>query len=266
MDDSRQEWKEALGELVADLGAAGGEHPTPEQLLAYRADELTGEEKRRIQDHLVGCSECLELLLDAEGFGEASYGAGRPVSRTEKAAAWRSLEARLEGRPARAPAARFRFGTLLRSSRTAYALAASLFLAAMVLSFRVAELGRTVEELTRPQLNAPVEDLFPTSSMRGEESPPPTLELAPESRYFTLILNPVGAGEHPAYRVEIGGPGGETAWSQAGLERTPYGSFTLILARRFLRPGNYRIRLFGRQEEGWQPLEEFPFRVVEAGR
>lgn len=266
MDDPRQEWKEALGELIADLDGAGGEHPTPEHLLAYRADELIGEEHRRVQDHLVCCSECLELLLDAEAFGEAGYGAGRPVSSAQKVAAWRSLEARLEGRPARAPAARFPFGALLRSSRTAYALAASLFLAAAVLSFRVMELNRTVEELTRPQLNAPVEDLFPASPMRGEETPPPTLELDPENRYFTLILNPVGASDRPDYRVEIAGPDGETVWSQAGLEKTPHGSFTLILARRFLSPGEYRIRLFGREGDRWQPLEEFALRVVRAGQ
>ncbi|HEX7183497.1 MAG TPA: zf-HC2 domain-containing protein, partial [Thermoanaerobaculia bacterium] len=46
------------------------DHPTPEQLVAYRAAELPGEEMERIKDHLALCTECGQLLLDLVRFEE----------------------------------------------------------------------------------------------------------------------------------------------------------------------------------------------------
>jgi Putative zinc-finger len=44
------------------------EHPDPETLTAYQANELSEEEDGRIQDHLAVCRHCTELLLDLEEF------------------------------------------------------------------------------------------------------------------------------------------------------------------------------------------------------
>lgn len=46
------------------------DHPAPEKLSAYQAGELPPEEADAIQEHLVQCAFCTDLLLDLEGFLE----------------------------------------------------------------------------------------------------------------------------------------------------------------------------------------------------
>jgi hypothetical protein len=44
------------------------EHPDPDRLYAYQANELTPEEDLEIQEHLAVCGHCTELLLDIQCF------------------------------------------------------------------------------------------------------------------------------------------------------------------------------------------------------
>lgn len=54
--------KKAFGLYIEEKGAVGS-HLTEETLALYLEDLLAGEEKDRMEEHLAGCPECLDLLL-----------------------------------------------------------------------------------------------------------------------------------------------------------------------------------------------------------
>lgn len=56
-------------------------HPTETELADFLSRSLSGEERRRLEDHIAGCSDCLDRLVSAyesvEGFKKASAKKGR---------------------------------------------------------------------------------------------------------------------------------------------------------------------------------------------
>jgi hypothetical protein len=132
-----------------------------------------------------------------------------------------------------------------RWTRALTALAAALLVATIGLSVWVASLRRTVDELSRPQVNAPVIDLY-SGTVRSEGVT--AVRVIPRgARVFTLILNPVAARRVKEYRIEVVRADGSRAWSAAGLAPNAYGSLSLTLTRRALGAGDFRIRLYGEE-------------------
>lgn len=266
---------EELRAAVRELAAWGGPtaHLAPEELAAYRDGALAPADAARVQDHLVTCRECLATLLELQRFAEDLDGDDAP-SAAEVEAVWRGVEARAARQPTPlAPVTplvpRDRSAVVPRAPRlrALRALAASLLVATAGLSFWVVRLRDAVDELSRPQLNAPVEDLLP-SGPRGEGDAGAMVELGPDTRSFTLVLNPAASGDFAAYRLEIERAGGGAVWSGGGLVPNSYGSFSVTLSRRLVGPGEYRVRLVGitADAEGAggerRTIGEYPLRVV----
>lgn len=232
-------------------------HPDPERLAAYHSGQAGGlspEEEARIQDHLALCRECAALLLDLDGLADPGFGA--EADPTAKEAVWRSLREEIAPSAQVVPLRR----PVRSSPRWLQALAASLLVATLGLSLWVASLRRTVAELSAPQANAPVLDLY-SGTARGEGSPAPVLTVPPDVRFFTVILNPAGQRRYERYRVEIVRAGGEEVWSSQRIEPSPFGSFSLTLPRRAVEPGDYRVRLFGRSGATEELIDDYAFRV-----
>ena len=262
MTQRRKELKTTLGELVDELRQDLGAHPDPEELLAYQAGKLSAAAESRLRDHLVLCPVCLELLLDSGCFADPEFGSGRQVSAAEMAAVWQGIRPRA----AEAPGARILKGRFPRfpaptSLRVPYALAAALLIAVVALSLWVASLRQTLGELSRPQLNTPLHDLYPASFVRSEDDAARGLQIPPEAKLVTLILNPTRPPSDAAYRVAIVEPDGTELWSAAGLEANPSGSFTLTVPRRFLDAGEWTLRLYGLADHGPELIEEYPLRI-----
>lgn len=257
MGEMKTELKAVLGDVLAGAREDLSPHLAPEDLLAYRAGELPAPERARVEDHLVACPHCLELLLDLGRLSDPGFGSERTAA--ERAADWKAVQKRLAVEPA---PRRRRLARAFSSPRPAWALAAALLVAVVGLSLRTRQLERRVEDLGRPQVNAPVVDLFPASPLRGEEGESAVVELDPASRLYTLILSPKGSPDYPGYRLEVLDSGGRTVWSADGLEKDRHGSFTLILARSFLDPGEYRFRLYGLAGEAATLVEELRVRIV----
>jgi hypothetical protein len=257
-----QELRDAMAEMAAAHGASGP-HPDPEELAAYHAGELSLAEEERLRDHLVACRECAGLLLDLDGLADPGFGAG--AGSEDKDAVWQRLqeETRAPASIVSAPVVPLR-RPAPASPRWLPALAAALLVATLGLSLWVATLRRTVEDLSRPQLNAPVLDLY-SGTARGEGSPPPVFAVPRETRFFTVILNPAGQRRYDGYRVEILRADGRKVWAGGGLERNAFGSFSLTLPRGALGPGEHRIRLLGRTGRDGkaleEPIEEYALRV-----
>jgi hypothetical protein len=236
-------------------------HPTADELAAYHDGELPPEQEERVRGHLLACAECAELLLDFDALrNDPDFGRQRPAPAAELDAVWQAARAHAAPPPstvasAAPPALRERPRRAARS-RWAQALAAALVIGVVGLSFWVAALRRTVSELSQPQLNAPVLDLQP-SPERGSVESRTILKLPADVKFFTLVLNPLSPRDFPAYEVTIERAAGGVVWSRTGLEKNPYGSFSLAVPRSLLPGGTYTIRLAGKDGVHSEPLGEY---------
>lgn len=251
------------------------DHPTPEELVAYRAGELTREDEERIQDHLALCPDCTQMLLDLEHFEQARPSEeGARLSDADVEAAWRRLRPRLEERealPAKmAPvppvtpprqSRRSERETPRRQPRAAWSLAAALFLCTVGLAFWGMGLQR---QLTEPEINLPLVELQPVEEgTRGGSAPADEGPIPAGHRSFVAILHPLDPGNYPDYEIEIvpAGGGGEAVWKKRGLERKDEGMIAQIPLGP-LSAGTYRIRLFGLDGNRRAPLGEFEFEIA----
>ena len=121
----------------------------------------------------------------------------------------------------------------------AYALAASLLLTAGLAAW-VAVLKSELDLSRRPQVNFTVVNLEPDGASRGD---PREATVASASERIVVILNPPSFPAAVEHRVEILTDDDRVLWSGRGLRPTAAGNFHLELSRRFLPPGEYRLRL-----------------------
>ena len=261
MSKAREELERALrGRAAEDRGA----HPEPEELAAYHAGELSPEAERRVQNHLVACPECSDLLLDLDGLADPEFGAGSTRAAAEREAAWESFRAEIaapqpEPKPATATVVHGSFRRS-RGPRWLYALAATLLLAVGLLSFQVVSLSQQVALLSQPEVNAPVVELSQGTPRGG--SSPRTAEVPADARVFTLILEPAAHAAYAGYAVEIADPSGRQVYRGEGLKPNAYGSFNLTLTRRTLGAGDYRVRLLGGDGPRRTTIEEYVLHVA----
>lgn len=255
MSDHEPEIRQAVAEWVAGAGADGGGHPDAETLAAYPARELPEEDEQRVQDHLLVCRECAALLLDLEGLGDPDFGHDVEIPTGTEEALWERLRQEIREEPA-PPAAVVQFPPRRRGVPPPWtsALAAALLVAVIGLSTWVAALRRTVDELSRPEVNAPVLDLVPLGIGQRDEAAAPDAEVPASARMFTLILSPARRGDFRDHEVEIAPAGGAVVWQARGLRPNDYGSFSLTVPRRALGTGEQRIRLFGIANGGEREL------------
>lgn len=206
-------------------------HPDLDRLLAYHAGELTEDETSRLQDHLVHCRECSDLVLEAAVFeAPETYVSG--VSDIERRTAWRALRKSLP-RGARVP--------LLT------ALAALLVLG-LGLSIWMLQ-TRSVAPEAGVQALGPIYDAYSESRVRSEARGPEPLGFPPGVEQATVILNPRSTPTYPRYAAEVELPGGAVL-TVDDLYRSPSGGFHVGLSRGALTEGTVSVRLFGVDDAG----------------
>jgi hypothetical protein len=129
-------------------------------------------------------------------------------------------------------------------------------------SYRSIVLQRELEELSRPQLNTPIFDLLPRDTVYLGQRPSADIVLPAKVRFFTVVLSSGVRRSYRDYAVAISHADGRQIYKGQGLERNAFGSFTLTLARRTLKPGEYRIRLFGLADGQREPIGEYVLRIA----
>ena len=194
MSDEIQDLDEMLGFLGEDGRHRRDpeEHPSPEELSAYQANELAPEEDERIQNHLAVCGHCTELLLDLEEFLKPATVVAEPVADFEAAADWPRLRDHLP-QPAKARP-RKRFAQPLAASLAGALILLGLSFLQMISSHReeVTELRNQVAELRQPIVNPQTISL---RSIRGE-----AFEL-PADRTVWVNLETSAPKEYGEYKV-----------------------------------------------------------------
>jgi len=236
------------------------DHPSPEKLSAYQANELPPAEADEIQEHLTGCSLCTELLLDLQSFlepeeedqpqeGVADFGAE---------AGWRELRERMEWKDEGREPKGFWLRRFL-SLQPAYARAAAW---AAIVSL-AAYAGTLSHLLNQPRFNLPFQDLEAVdTNRRGLATPAyPEIHLSSEAREFILSLETLGDLPESGYRVEIRNKAKELVWSQDGLRKSNPYRFVLVLPERLFPAGEYEIHL-KLQDDPQATVQIYPLEIV----
>jgi len=216
------------------------DHPSPEKLSAYQANELPPAEADEIQEHLTECSLCTELLLDLQRFLEPEE-EDRPkegVADFGAEAGWRELRGKMEwkreseGRDT--PGAEM---SRLRKSLRRFQAAAAIFLVGLVgLSVYALRLRQEMRVSETPVAVS----LINSIGARGEEDVEILKASSGDSIVFTLFHPQRPSRE---YRVEIRDAKGRAVWGRSGLPmREDYLAFPV--PPKTLGPGSYEVRIF----------------------
>jgi hypothetical protein len=225
-----------------------------------------------MQAHLVACPDCLEDLLDLDGF----VGAGARASRTASEAqsevdSEAAPEAPAEAEPSRA-APWWLLPVPSAPRRAALALAASILVVISGLTvWAVRERGEAedlrdrVAALSAPRPDVPIVDLLPDSAVRGRsEGQVPGVDLPAGEDSYTFVLNLPQVPAVSDFEADLVGPDGRVSWS-GPLRRSIYGTFTLGVPRSSLSTGENEIRLYGVDGGGRRLLETYTVRLEPEG-
>ena len=256
-------FEESLRALAARR-RSGENHPAPEELVAYRAGDLTPEEDDRIQEHLTQCRDCARLLLDLAEFEELTPPPEElgPVDiRAE--ASWQRLRSRIkeEDEPEEEPSLVLQHRPrppvpLWRNPVVPWALAAGLTVCVLWLGLRMGSLQSEIARISSPRLNVSFEDLAmgETRSVGGPETP--VLHDG-----GVLIFSP--SEEAAEYEVEVTSADGAPVIQPL---RGPAVDdvLTLGIPPSLLPVGEYSARLYAIESGERRLLEEHAFRIAPA--
>jgi hypothetical protein len=230
----------AIQEVAVRHGT--GRHLEPEEIANYHNGRLSPEDERWAQDHLVACRECSELLIDLQNFGDPAFGSQETLPDRAGERVWEGVRKEIQPPDQPPNVVPFRRERRDETPRWLRSLAAMLVLSTMALSGWVASLRDRVKELSGPQANTAVVDLYPVSSVRGGTGGPPVPALPEDAGWVTVILRSPGLPEMADYGVEVLRADGSLAWKKDGL-KPAFSSFSLSLPRDWI--GDVRIRLVG---------------------
>jgi anti-sigma factor RsiW len=316
MSEAPDELNSLLRWLAAESPDEAGAHITPERLTAYHSGKLPAMEESRVQDHLVLCRGCTQLLLDLAAFPALDEQGARQLSDAEVTTRWKAMpkEIRKEGKAASARPFKWpRLNLSFSWPGFSYAMAAVLFIAAAgllvwVLSLRqqnrqlalrldeqaardqhaasaadalkhtrqqleearqaaaqaetqIAQLRQSVDELSSPQLNVPITDLYPQAFDRSQPAAVKRIEVPAGANLFTLILNTADQQAYASYALEVSNLRGRLIWRGQGLQKSQFNNFTLTLPRRLFPAGQYRIKLYGVRDGSKKLVEEYWLRI-----
>ncbi len=250
--ESRQTLQEAMATLTA-VALDGQDHPTPDELLAYHAGELSEEAHERVRTHVAWCRDCARTVLDLASWPDVELrDPGLERTADEEAADWQAIRQGLAAGRGEAPSpapkrpVRERPRARRRSYGPVHLLAAALLVAVVGLSFQITRLTRQVTELTRPRANVFVTDLESvTAAARrdGEELRTTRVPDGMEIVVFLLVEDDVRPFDDHA--VEIRDAAGRVFWRHRGLRSPPEGGFSVEVPVDVLPSDEIEIRLYG---------------------
>src|SRR5262245_27419079 len=123
----------------------------------------------------------------------------------------------------------------------------------------VKSLEAQLAESKQPQINAPTYGLMPINLTQrtGEKITPTVIAPPPGVRSFALTLTMENPEPGANYTLEIFDSRNQVVWRKEGLRPDENHNFTIILPHDFLKPGEYRLRLFKRGAPRSKPDAEY---------
>lgn len=230
-----------LGPAFAAAAGASRErapdHADLEALTAYLHGSLPEADAEALREHLTGCRECGERLLEIEAFqSDVAKAAedGTQVADLEEAASWRAVRGEIG--PERSD------GGARTGWRAPGAAAASL--AAALIGAVGWGIYQRIEiaELNAPQPDMPLVELIQKGVTRGMDTDVREVPDIPLDSRFALSITPEAPLPGARYQVAIQRPDGTSIWT-GELVGDAHGYLTLLLSRRHLSGREYTVRV-----------------------
>ena len=224
-----------------------GEHVAPERMVAYHNGLLPESEADAVQEHVAGCRECGDLLLELVRFEDdgATEEPDEAIADLEAEADWRALRSRIAGDEPQATPRKPPRG--VSKPYVAWGLAASLLLS-IGLGARVRFLSSELASLRQDQVHPAIVDLYSDGHTRSD---PEESIVRGHGELFVVFLNPpTSFPPIVEYKAEILDADDRVVWSKALWPED--GRFSFILSRTQLTPGPYRIHLSAAEADTWE--------------
>jgi hypothetical protein len=125
----------------------------------------------------------------------------------------------------------------------------------------IIELRRSLEDLSRPQVNTPIIDLDLQNTRSAADRAVKTVTAPKGGTLFTVILHADDGPSYSEYALEILDARGRQIRRVRGLRRSPEDTFIVSLSRRLLPAGRYRLRLYGLYAGGSKAAGDYLIRV-----
>lgn len=220
---------------------SAGEPPAFEEVLAYTRGELSPDEEARIRERLVAYPDLVRTLTAPFPEG-AEPEHPDYLSDHEFARHWGALQKRRR-RPHAGLQFWRAFGTI--------AAALAVFFGTL--------LWRAETALKQPQAISEQQELYP-DGRRGLEGQPTTLTASGESYLLVPVLGTEFTAEKLRAEITAADPA-QTVWRSKPVPRTPDGSFVIVVPHDSLKPGTYRLVVYGITGERQEPLSSYTLRV-----
>lgn len=243
---TKSDWQAAGRQLMAE-DRRNLEPPTSEEMLAYTRGELSPEAEARVRERLVCHPDLLRTLTEPFPTEGAEPGHADYVADDEYARHWNAMRKRM-GRGGEFQAN----GRVLQFWRTVSAIAAALAL--------VAGIGwwRTVLTVVQPRLVGDAQTLLP-DGRRGPSTDVPVMEIQGDS--ITLMPSLIGPLDFAQYRLELVRVAtNRTVWRSGVVRPREQGAFEILIPKRLIKPGEYRIVIHGVATRGEQQVATYSVR------
>ena len=246
-----------------------------ETLLRLSERELDAAAARAAVDHLAGCSDCAGeyTLLDplrrwSEGVTAPfeSPGVVREMRPPPQPAWFGAVAAAAILAVAGLSAVSFvqwrRAGDLQSKLATAIQTESVLRSERDEATRRASDLGRSVDELSRPQVNVPIIDLDTVGPLRGgAPSKAKLVEVPAGATRFDLVLYVSDPTNYERYDIEIRDGHDTLIWRGEELRRSSFDTFTVGLPARMFPAGHYRLHLDGRTGKESRTVQHYDIQI-----
>jgi hypothetical protein len=223
-------------------------HPTSGILSAYASKKLPPDQELEVQEHLVSCRRCRDLILDFASFMETPLEEGRERSSDVPT----PVKLREELIPSVTMISRTKREPLWRTLLPIAASIGIVIMAGALIGISRSN-GKLRTQIT--QLQAPRVGI---GSVRLEATRSAAVSI-PSNKMTDLEISTSHPEDFPRYEIELAEEDGRVFWSRPA-EKVE-GVFHLVIMPGFPKPGLYRIRLFGVQGPKRERLESYSVRV-----
>ena len=227
---TKSEWQIANRQLRADQRKRLGAPPEAEELLAYSRGELSEEEEAHVREWIAADPELARAQFEPFPTEGAAPGDPDYLSDAEYATQFAAMQKR-RPHPAKED------GRVVQFWRSAAAIAATVAVALGVL------LWQAKERVSEPRIVWEQQVLFP-DGRRGPGQD--AAVIAPQGESVLLAIPLIGQRDYQRYRLElIAGESGRVIWRSAPIAPPDDETFSIVVPRRFLDPGPYKIAVYG---------------------
>ena len=253
---TKSDW-EAVRQRMSDEDLRNlGEPPTAEEVLAYGRRELSETDAERVRAWLVANPELARALAQPFPDADAKPGEDGFLPQAELAKEWTALQARIHPEPTER---RLKFPERWIGLAAAVAIGfAGLFAQAE------SEARRLGRQLNAPRvLQAVHHQLEPDSGRRGAASESKAITVNGKDVVLDVPLSHVSGFEQ--YRLRIADARAVPArwlWDSQVVDADEDGSIAVLIPSAYLKPGKYRIVVYGVKNGHDEALDSYTVPVV----